>query len=135
MHLPVEVLKLSELGKNDELIPRVRTTGNRIQVDPGDELKNAGLYGLMAGKETKAVLAYNFNRAESALEYFSEDELEAMISTRGLSNWAIMSTGVPDVGKVLKQEQSGTPLWKWAILLSLLFLLIEVVLIRYWKTS
>lgn len=130
-----EVLKLSELGKNDELIPRVRTTGNRIQVDPGDELKNAGLYGLMAGKETKAVLAYNFNRAESALEYFSEDELEAMISTRGLNNWAIMSTGVPDVGKVLKQEQSGTPLWKWAILLSLLFLLIEVVLIRYWKTS
>ncbi|MFM9007866.1 MAG: hypothetical protein ACKORE_04710, partial [Bacteroidota bacterium] len=130
-----EVLKLSERGKDDELIPRVRAIGNRIQVDPGDELKNAGLYGLMAGKETKAVLAYNFNRAESTLEYFSEDELEAMISSRGLTNWAIMSTGVPDVGKILKQEQRGTPLWKWAILLSLLFLLFEVVLIRYWKTS
>jgi hypothetical protein len=130
-----DVFRLIGRSGQNELIPRVQVIGSRLTIDPGDELKAAGIYDLFSGSDTVSVLAYNYNRDESFLDYFTEEELNELIISRNLSSWNVMSSETPDLGKSVVQSSKGTPLWKIALLLSLLFLLTEILLIRYWKTT
>jgi hypothetical protein len=85
----------------------------------------------MFRKDTLDELAFNMERAESILERFSEKELAEQYKNRHVS--ILTTTSAAAFGKEIKDRYLGTPLWKHALLLSLLFLLAEVLLIRFWK--
>ena len=80
-------------------------------------------------------MAFNYNRRESDLRFFSEAELEEKIADKANSGWQLYTSSVPDLQKSLTLENKGRPLWKYAIIAALLFLFIEILLIRYWKKA
>ena len=132
-------LKLDSLGKQDvfklidadiELIPNQRITANELVLEMPKNTLNPGFYDLTLEGKTKAVMAFNLNKAESYLEQLSFDNINANFAI--YNNVTIFDTNDADnFSNEVKKNKFGVPLWKYAIVLSLLFLLVEVLLIRF----
>ena len=118
--------------KNIEFIPEIRRNPSWLILKPNQQIKEAGLFGLY--RETHEILpiAYNYDRKESDFNYQTEDELKEFIKA-GNSNFNLISGSIPNVNTYLKDYEMGISLWKIFISLALLFLLFEVLLLRFWK--
>ena len=58
------------------------------------------------------------------------DELRTALEQRGLSSFRILEPGGADLSVRLKELDQGVKLWKWFVLAALLFLFVEIILIR-----
>lgn len=125
---------VNEQTKTD-VIPSVKQVNGGLLISAEDQIPTAGQYELRRGNQLVAILSYNFNRKESVMKFQDEASLSAAAEKAGLKNWDILKSSLPDLSKTLQALHQGVPLWKYAILLALLFLTIEILLIRYWKTS
>jgi hypothetical protein len=77
-------------------------------------------------------LAINTNQAESMLKCLSAAEVKQQWG--GGSNISAVETSSPQAfGDQIKARYLGKPLWKFAIVLALAFLLAEVLLLRFLK--
>jgi hypothetical protein len=76
-------------------------------------------------------VAFNLSREESLLACFSGGELQEQFGNKHVSVFQSKSPG--SFAADIKERYLGTPLWKHALVLALLFLLAEVLLIRFLK--
>jgi len=141
INLPTIALKLDSLNKQDifklldanaenELIPNQRTSGNELIMEMPKNTLQPGFYDLKLGSDTKSVLAFNLDKKESLLEQLGTTEIEAAFAHQ--KNVTIFDVNDADnFSKEVKKNKFGVPLWKYAIILALLFLLAEVLLIRF----
>ena len=115
----------------EEIIPNQRTLGQDLYLEVPSDIIRPGFYNLKSPTGAIEILPYNNNRNESLLEQFSIEELNGMLNSNFVS---ILGDAEFDqyTDKVL-QARSGQPLWKLAIFLALIFLLMEVLLIRFLK--
>jgi hypothetical protein len=80
------------------------------------------------------MLAFNYNRTESPNNFETSDQLKELLETSGWKNAAVLDGSVKELRQAVMQLDEGQPLWKIFILLALLFLLAEVLLIRFLKS-
>ena len=114
-----------------EFIPEQRRLGNRLLLGLNNQLQEAGFYQLYLNKEEVLdQFAFNYNRRESALEFYSLEELES--SADGRYN-IIDGNYSQDFGSLVLEETEGASLWKYFLILALLFLLLETLLLRLWQ--
>lgn len=118
-------------GPGGEFIPTQRTVGNRVLLGLGGQVPEAGIYDLVLGDETVDAFAFNYNRDESDLDYLSGEELAelASIPNVGLLDADNQASLIGDI----RERNEGTPLWRYFIWAGLAFLLVEVLLLRFWK--
>ena len=117
-------------GTTINLIPEVRTIDQSIQINIQNTLQEDGFYSLTNGVVEKTV-SYNFDREESNLTTWGIDELEEISEQYAHINvW--YKEGL-QLEKALKENRSGTPLWRIFILLALLLIFIESLLLKNWK--
>lgn len=116
-----------------EIIPESRVIDMEHTVFVHDQIKEAGNYALLSGNELVSGIAFNYDRRESDLSRYSPDELIALCEDNNLSRFSLIDVGNSDVSKVLADIGQGKKLWKWCILLALLFLAFETVLLRLFK--
>lgn len=119
-------------GPEGEFIPEQRIIGNRIFLGVGNQVPAAGYYDLLLQEdEVIDAFAFNYDRRESALDYFTPDELQEKVGSRvqliDASNEAAFANSI-------EENEQGTSLWRYFIWAALLFLLVEVLLLRFWKT-
>ncbi len=136
---PLIILKLDSLNKQDifklvddedELIPNQRISANELFLELPKNTLNPGFYDLRLDQKIKAVLAFNLEKSESDLGQLSKEDISAYFGT--YKNVTIFDTNDADnFSKEVKKNKFGVPLWKYAIIMSLLFLLAEVLLIRF----
>jgi hypothetical protein len=136
---PTINLKLDSLNKQDvfkianlesELIPNQRISANELVLEMAKNTINSGFYELKLEDKIKAVLAFNLDKSESYLEQMNFDEINKKFSI--YDNVKIFDANDADKFlKEVKKNKFGVPLWKYAIMLSLLFLMAEVLLIRF----
>lgn len=119
------------VGK-EELIPSQRKVGNQVLIDiPKFSIAN-GFYSLVAEGDTVNLLAFNLDKAESLLDQYTGEEVHRMLG--GGPNISIFkATSAGTFSNEIKERYLGTPLWKYALLLALFFLVAEVLLIRFLK--
>ena len=127
-----EAFHLINESLKTDIIPAVKPVASGIMVDAGEQVSAAGHFQLKKGKETIAVLSFNNDRKESQMTFLTESKLEEQASATG---WNLLKASLPDLTKTLTVQQRGIPLWKYAVVLALIFLLIETLLIRFWKTT
>ncbi len=118
-------------GIAEEFIPEQRTVGSKVYLGVHNKIREAGYYDLFLNPdETLAEYAFNYDRKESELDYYNEDDLESIAGDRmsviGLSAMA-------SFGEVIEERSQGVVLWRWCLILALLFLLFEVLILRFWK--
>jgi hypothetical protein len=124
------VLKSQDNG--DEIIPEQRNSGNSVLLFFHNQIKEPGFYNLLHGGTHIGVTAFNYNRAESNLDYYSDSELHSF-AKRNDSPFILMDGAAKDLTKSIADRMNGVPLWHYFILLALLFLLAEVLILRFWR--
>lgn len=122
------VYKLSN-GKN-EFIPENRSVGNSVLLRVNTTLPSDGHYTIASNNKNSGVAAFNFDRTESNLKFADKDELKKKFSQK---NQLVLDNTRANLAAEVKQIKDGILLWKLCVILSLLFLLMEVLLIRFWK--
>jgi len=118
---------------NIDLVPEVRRTPGNTAIALHDQDLPPGPYAVVSGNDTLMTLALDLPRRESDLSAYSVDELKALLTEKGLTSYTVLDTGTSDLSLKLNELDQGRKLWKWFILIALLFLAAEVFLIRYLK--
>lgn len=113
-----------------DLVPEVRRTPGRTDLLLHDTDLPDGPYFVTLGPDTVLAVALNLARRESDLRTYTAAELQAQLTERGLSNFSVIDDASADLSLRLSELDQGRKLWKWFILLALLFLAAEVFLIR-----
>ncbi|HYG18308.1 MAG TPA: BatA domain-containing protein [Ohtaekwangia sp.] len=115
-----------------ELVPAQRVVGNQVFIEiPKFSISN-GFYKLVAARDTVNLLAFNLDKQESLMAQYSGEAVQEMLG--GGPNISIFqATTAGAFSNEIKERYLGTPLWKYALLLALLFLVAEVLLIRFLK--
>lgn len=115
-----------------EIVPSQRKNNGAVVIDlPKDEV-TAGFYRVTNKKDTVGLLAFDLDKNESLLPQLTPEEAKANLG--GKANISVFkASSVEAFSTEIKERYLGTPLWKYAIVLSLLFLLAEILLIRFLK--
>jgi hypothetical protein len=127
----VDRARLIRLKKGEqEVIPSQRFIGDKLVMEiPRHEL-SSGHFDLLVDERYITTLAFNFDKRESDLEQIPEEELLQIFGE--FPNVKIFNTkDIDNFGKELKENYMGKPLWRYALILALIFLLAEVLFIRF----
>ena len=132
--IKVDSIKNDQLFKlvrgEEEYIPEQRISGNNLILDIPKYLLTPGFYDLQYNGVTKNVLAFNYSKSESDPTQLSIEEVSKAFDQ--LKNVEIMeSTDADSFSKEMKERYQGINLWKYALVLSLIFLLIETLFLRF----
>ncbi len=115
-------------GPGGEFIPQQRAIGGRVALSLGGQVPQAGVYDLVIDAETVESFAFNYDRTESDLTYLTDEEL-AEIPGVTVLDAVSQAALVNDI----RERNEGKPLWRYFIWATLLFLLAEALLLRFWK--
>jgi len=97
-----------------------------------DETNEAGVYTLQsADGEALASVALNYIRAESKQRFATVEQLKKQLQGAQVNEIKGSVEAIKEVTDLLK---SGVALWKVFIALCLVFLLIEILLLRFLKS-
>ncbi len=119
------------IGKQ-EVIPAQHRIGSRIILELPKFLLERGFYSMVLQKDTLGLVAFNLTKEESLLENLKPEQVKLRLG--GSPSISIFDAGSTDAFRnEIKERYLGTPLWKYAIVLALLFLLAEILLIRFLK--
>lgn len=128
----IQQQKQSENGlATNEFIPEQRIFGSKVLLTPGTQVRDAGWYRLrLQPDSTLAAFAFNYDRKESDLTYKPAEQL-----TEGLpSSFRVMNENAEaNFGQVVQEQERGIVLWRWCVVFALLFLALEVLLLRFLK--
>ncbi|ELR68904.1 Hypothetical protein C900_05597 [Fulvivirga imtechensis AK7] len=116
--------------RNDEqeIIPTQRIIGNDVVMEVPKFVIGAGFYDLMFKEGKITTLAFNYTPEESDLRQYSPEEIRRIFKGKV----DIFEVGDKDqFERAVEKKYIGQPLWKYAIILALIFLLVEVLLIRF----
>jgi hypothetical protein len=106
--------------------------GDRLLLELPRFSVSQGFYYVTHSSDTLDLVAFNLEKKESMLEQFSGEEIKTALG--GGNHISIFqATSTETFSNEIKERYLGTPLWKYALLLALIFLLAEVLLIRFFK--
>lgn len=116
-----EILKISD--SLNTFIPLQQTKKNQIDIITKNDPYNAGNYDITKDDAVIDIVSYNFNRQESILSYSNP------------KNWddTNLYSNVNDLFNNIALDNKINSFWKWFVILALLFLLIELVILKFYK--
>ena len=129
-----DIFSIKSTNSSLEFIPEIKNYGNEIALLFHSQLEKDGFYNIMQDDDTAAVTAFNYNRLESNLNCYSNKELDK-IAQESDGKISVLDFQTKDFSKKISESLNGKPLWRWFIILSLLFFLAEVMVIRFWGTK
>lgn len=122
-----------------EIIPIQRLNGNLLtielpksnQLNDNQEIES-GYYELQLNNKAEKLLAFNHDNKESLMDFYSPEELKGIFA--GQKNVQVFDK-LDDDGfvKEFREQNVGRVLWKYFVIAALVFLLIEIALIRLMK--
>jgi hypothetical protein len=118
-------------GEAEEFIPEQRIIGAKVYLTVGQQVNEAGYYDLFLQPENPlGTYAFNYDRRESDLAYYSPDELSSYVGP--LANLINVADNAV-LTATIEERSQGIPLWRWCLILALVFLGAEVLLLRFWE--
>ncbi len=117
-----EVYKIQNI--NGSWIPEQYATNEGMKLNLPKKLKS-GYYSILFQEKDLSGFSYNYNRQESISDFYTIDDL------RDMSNVKVFEASKIDTHFISSALSNSKALWYYAILISLLFLLLEIVLIRF----
>lgn len=126
LDIPVKLQKdrILNVVKNEyDFIPLQQSFTNKVAIEFGEDPTTDGIFSIMEDEKILKYVSFNYPRGESKLSYLN---LENIKSTSQLNS-------VPLLFETIQNENSVKELWKWFIILALLFILIEVLIQKILK--
>src|SRR5690554_668439 len=115
-----EILKVK--NQTEEFIPSQQIFNRKVQLNFNEYPKNAGNFGIYKNDELLTHIGFNYNRTESDL---TQDN-SSILSDFTQKN-------IESIFSDLQSERTDNNIWKWFVLLGLLFLIIEILIQKFIK--
>ncbi len=125
---PDKVLKFQHDGQ--AFLPEQRMIGDKVILGINNQIKKAGFYRLSKETtDTVGIFGYNYDHRESDLSFLTDSELQQRVP-----EYVILDQSeVADLSNTIQQLDNGKVLWRWGLIAALIFLALEILLIRFWK--
>lgn len=120
-----EVLKIS--NKTNAFIPLQKVSQNKIDLILTDIALQSGFYNITRGDNALKTIALNYSREESKANYAD------LKSLAGDAENVTVSTSIDDLFEEIENQHKINWLFNWFLALSVLFLFIEMLLLKYFK--
>ena len=120
-----QVLKIST-GLSS-FIPLQKILQNKVILTLDNAISESGFYTIESDALKVANIAFNYNREESALNY---SDIESIATN---NNNVSIAASIASVFRELNQNQKINWIFKWFLAFSVLFLLIEILLLKYFN--
>ncbi|SEO83972.1 N-terminal double-transmembrane domain-containing protein [Flavobacterium sp. CF108] len=110
-------------GIEDSFIPIQQILNNKVKLTFNDFPETAGNYSIFDKKEWVENLSFNYKRTESDL---------SQINTNVVSDFKTADT-ISTIFNTLQTERTDSQIWKWFVIFALLFLALEMAIIKFVK--
>lgn len=112
-----------------ELVPAQRIVNDELILEMPEQSLEAGYYKLVLDKSTEALLAFNYDKAESEMNFYGFQEIQSAFS--GKKNVQIYDFAKnKNFVQEFKEKNIQVNLWKYMLMIALGFFLAEILLIR-----
>jgi hypothetical protein len=108
---------------DSSVIPLQKTYSKSVLLETQDFPNTAGILNVKNKETVLQNLSFNYNRAESTLNYYDLSTLNGVTTTTSLA------TTINNI----KSNTTINALWKWFVIFALIFLIIEMLLLKYLK--
>lgn len=118
--------------KGKEVIPQTRKTADNILLYPPTEDLEPGNYDITGGNDLTALASIGINlpRTESDTRIYTTDELEDF-AAKSKGNISVLDEKPEKISNEIKNHYQEQKLWKWFILITLVFLTLEILLTKW----
>lgn len=113
-----------------EYIPSQRPAGRKIILGLNNQISKDGIYDIKNSMSILAKIALNHNHQESDLIFAKTEEIETAFAG---STFQIMDENKANLKTQIKQVKQGIVLWKLCLIFALIFLLLEILFLRFIK--
>jgi hypothetical protein len=110
-------------NKEEKFIPVQQILNNKVKITCNDYPQQAGNFGIYKQDELLKNVSFNYNRTESNLASSSENLL---------SDYKVLDS-VETVFDTLQTNRTDNEIWKWFVMLTLLFLVTELFIQKFVK--
>lgn len=124
--LPVQLQQddIISLSNGDlTVIPQQQQFSNKVVVNTTETPNKAGVYAVKNKDADIAHVSFNYDRNESDLTYRNISKMENVV----------ISDSVSDVFENIKSDTKINALWKWFVIFALLLLIVEMLILKYFK--
>ncbi len=125
-------IRIRDEQGNFEMIPMVEMRNNRALVRLYDELPGAGFYTINKGDEIIETTAWNDSRKESKMMFLDREEVDKLLKDNGLNVYSVLKADEIH-SDIMETMIRRSMMWKSFIILSLITMLIEILVLRFWK--
>ncbi|MBT0608931.1 BatA domain-containing protein [Aequorivita echinoideorum] len=116
-----EILTLKTETEN--FIPLQQTKANQVLITTTDEPNAAGIYEIFSKEEFLENVSYNYDRSESNLNYLNAEDWQG----------AKTFSSVESLFENIAEQNSINSFWKWFAIFALLFLILEMLILKFHK--
>ena len=116
-----------------DIIPEHKVIDETTLISVHNQITQADNYNVYADKDPVMCVSFNFNRKESDLTCYTNDELKEQLKNNNLTNINVMELNSKSLTASLSEAEQGKKLWKLCLILALAFLAIEILLLRFMK--
>ncbi|GAB4156275.1 MAG: BatA and WFA domain-containing protein [Winogradskyella sp.] len=109
--------------EKSSVIPLQKTYSKSVVLETEDYPETAGIVEVKNKADVIQRLSFNYNRTESNLLYFDVTDKENISTSNSLTST------INDI----KSNTTINALWKWFVIFALVFLIIEILLLKYLK--
>jgi hypothetical protein len=124
--VPITLVQNEILTLKDSVtkfIPLQQTKANKVNITTGDLPANAGTYQIEKDGEFIENVSYNYKRDESSLQYANPNDW----------NGARIYESVDELFSSIAEENTIHSFWKWFAIFALVFLLLEMLILKFYK--
>ena len=124
---------LSKAAEDYSFIPEQLMLGGKFLINTHDGITSNGFYDLLFGDSVYHVFSYNYNRSESTLQFLSAQQIEDELLKTRLRNFSVPENELANPADIVKVLRKDKEIWKLFIIFALVMLLVEVLILRFWK--
>lgn len=110
-------------NQDEQFIPVQQLLNNKVQLFLNDYPEKAGNYSIFDSKKPVDNISFNYPRTESDLNLFNESILSDYKT----------SDSITTIFNTLQSDRTDNQIWKWFIIFALLFLALEMAIIKFVK--
>ena len=114
---------LTLVNETSNLIPEQRYFNNKVAIKTSETPSLASIYAIKNKNEVIKHVSYNYNRNESNLHYKDLSHI----------NNVNISNSIANVFDTIKSDTKINALWKWFVIFALALLIIEMLILKYFK--
>jgi len=114
-------------------IPEIRNNGGSVSVFVHGQIQEAGNYASFYDQKMIQGIGFNYDRKESDLSCFSNEELQLAFEKNGIKDVSIYENNNQDIPVNIESIDDTRSYWKLCLYLVLIFILTEILLLRFMK--